>query len=118
MADDHGGYPNLASAVEGQLVDHRGHDGVETGCWLVAEEEFGIQREGTGKADAFPHSSTELGGFKIFEAGEADELQLHFHDHLDEGGIDLAVFLKRQSNILADGHRLKKGTELKVHSKA
>ena len=27
------------------------------------------------------------------------------------------MFLKRQSNILADGHRLKKGTELKVHSK-
>jgi hypothetical protein len=104
VAYDYGGDADLASAIEGQLVNHGGHDRVESGCGFVTEKEFRIESEGAGEADPFSHPTTELGRFEIFKTGEANKFELHFNDHLDEGGIDLAMLLEREGNVLSDGH--------------
>ena len=116
VADDHRGDADLARAIEGQLIDHRGHDGIEARGGFVAKEEFGIEGEGAGEADSFAHASAEFGGFEVFETSQADQLQFHFDDHFDEGGVDLAMLEKRQGDIFAHGHGLEKGTKLEVHS--
>jgi hypothetical protein len=104
VADDYGGDADLASAIEGQLVDHGGHDRVESRGGFVTEQEFRIESEGAGEADTFSHSTAELGRFEIFKTGESNKFELHFNDHFNEGGIDLAMLLEREGNILSDGH--------------
>ena len=118
MAYDYGGDADLASAIEGQLVDHGGHDRVESRGGFVTEQEFRIESEGAGEADPFSHSSAQLGRFKILKTSEANKFELHFHDHFDEGRVDLAMFLDWEGNVLANGHGLEKGSELEVHAEA
>ena len=117
VAYDYGGDADLASAIEGQLVDHGGHDRVESRGGFVTEQKFRIESEGAGEADPFSHSSAQFGRFKILKTSEANKFELHFDDHFDEGRVDLAMFEKGKGDIFADGHRLKEGTELEVHSK-
>ena len=38
MRDDHGGHVFSMRQLERELIDNRGHDRVESGSWLIAEE--------------------------------------------------------------------------------
>jgi len=118
VADDHGGGADLASAVEGELVDHGCHDRIEPGGRLVAEKDFRIEGHGPGEADAFPHAAAQLGRHVVLEAGQSHQFQLHLHDHLNEGRIHLTVLPDRKGDVFPHGHGLEKGAKLEVHPEA
>ena len=75
VGHDDRGHAAFAGQLEGEFVDHRGHDRIESGSRLVAEEQLRIEREGAGQADALFHSAADLGRFEIFETRQADHLQ-------------------------------------------
>src|SRR5439155_9223042 len=55
---------------ESELIYNCGHNRVQPGCWLVAEKQFRIEREGAREANAFFHPAADLIWFKVFKAGQ------------------------------------------------
>jgi hypothetical protein len=63
MRHHHDCQPEAPLQAPDQAVEVGGRDGVEAGRRLVQEQNFGIEREGAGKARPLAHAAGELGRF-------------------------------------------------------
>ena len=94
-------------------------DGVEAGGGFVEEEDFGIQREGAGEADAFLHAAGKLGRGVIGSFGlQADEAEFDGGEVAPQGDGQVGEFAHRHEDILCDGEAGEQSSLLKQDAPA
>src|SRR5437773_8105254 len=79
----HCGHVTAMSQFEGELIDHCGHDRIESRRGLVAEKQLRIERERTRQANALFHSAAYFSWFEIFKTSQPDHLKFLFHNLFD-----------------------------------
>ena len=85
-----------------------GGERVDVAERLVHEEDFGIDRQRAGHADALLHAAGELARIGIFEAGEADHADHALGPLVDFGRRD-ARGLEDDADVLGDGQPRDRG---------
>ncbi len=116
MSHDHSGHAQLAGQILRELVHNRGHHGVEAGSGFIAEKQFGIERERARQRDAFLHPAADFRRFQVLKPRQPHQFEFHLYHEVHDGVVHPAVFLNRQSHVLADGERLQQRAGLKEHS--
>ena len=64
MGDGDGGGAEALHAIDDQVVDDVGHDGIKARGGLIEENDFGIGGDGAGQRHALLHSARKLRGIK------------------------------------------------------
>jgi len=116
VRDDHRGHVAAVSKFERQLIDHRGHDWIESRGRFIAKQQLGIERERARQANPFFHSAANFIRFQFFKSGQSNHLKFLFHDPLDLVGGFVSVLQKWQRNILAHRKRGEQRPGLEQHS--
>ena len=110
--DGLGGNGFLAPELKQFAAQVLGGEDVEGGEWLVHEEDFGLDDEGAGKADALLHAAGEFLGIGLLEAVEADGVEDFQAAFAALEGVDAAGF-ERSLDVFKDGEPGKKREALK-----
>ena len=102
--------------LDDQLVDSHGHDRIEAGGRLIAEQDVRVHGNGASQAGALFHAARELCRLKGFKPTQADEIELDARHDADGRVFELRVFLQWQGHVLADGHGIEQGCTLEKHA--
>lgn len=118
VRDHHRRHVAAVSKFERQLIDHRGHDWIESRGRLVAKQQLGIERERAGQANPFFHSTANFIRFQIFKSSQSNHLKFLFYDLFDFVQGFVRVLQKGQRYILAHRKRGEQRAGLEQHSEA
>ena len=120
MGDSHRCGAHLDHDLADQIVDHPGHDGVQSGCGLVKEDDLGLGGDGASEADTFLHAPRKLGRQAIRHIRFQPDPAQFFNGDLAGflGGAFQRAAHQAEGHILPDRQRVKQGSALKQHSKA
>ena len=110
--DGLGGNGLLAPELQQFAAQVLGGEHVESGEWLVHEEDFGFDDEGAGKADALLHAAGEFLGIGLLEAVEADGVENFKAAFAALEGVD-AARLERGFHVFKNSEPGKKREALK-----
>jgi len=110
--DGAGGNGFLAPEFEEFAAEVFGGEDVEGGKGLVHEEDFGLDDQGAGEADALLHAAGELLGIGLLEAVEADGVENLEAALAALEGVE-AAGLERSFDVFKDGEPGKKSKTLK-----
>jgi len=113
----------LALELEDEVFDLRGGDGVECRGWLVHEEDFGINGEGTRDAHALLLATGEAGAGLLLEVvfdlfPESGLLEGALYGFVEDTAVAKAVELEAADDIVVDGHRREGVGALEDHAYA
>ena len=113
---DHSGDVVLASDVVDQLVDEDGGLRIEARVGFVAEEVFGIERDGAGDCYSFLHTAREFGGHFLMCSLEAYAFQAEIHAFAYLSHCLVAEHTEGKAHVFFHRHRVEEGRALKEHA--
>src|SRR5271165_1138373 len=104
--------------LQNKLVDAGGDNGVQPRGRLVEKKNLWVHGQRASHRGPFLHTAAEFGRHVVFEAREADLIELQADHDLDGGFLELGVFAQRKSDVFADGHGAEQCATLKGHAQA
>lgn len=113
MCDHHACDTEFALELDYQLVDDVSARGIEPRCRFVIQDDLRIEGDRPGQRNPFPLAAGKLRGPLSLNPIEPDHTELFFHDVVDFVPFAPGMLANRKGDVLGDGHRVKKRTELK-----
>ena len=113
---DHGGDVVLVCNVVDELVDENGGLRVKARVGFVAEEIFGIERDGTRNGNALLHTARKFGGHLLVRTLQIDTIQTEIHALAYLFLCFIAEHTERKSDVLFHRHRVEEGRALEEHT--
>ena len=119
VGDGDGGGAEALHAIDDELVDDVGHDGIKAGGGFVEEDDFGIGGDGAGQPHALLHAAGKLRRKEFANFGiEADLAEFFDGNFFCFAARHVAALDQAEGDIFPDGQGVKKRAALKQHAEA
>src|SRR5260221_9318820 len=113
--DDRGGAERVVQLAD-QAHDDAEGDRIEAGERLVVENQLRIQGNGARQRHAPCHAARELGRREMRCAAQADRVQLHHHQVVQQLVGQRGMLAQRERHVLVHRHVGEQRTELEQHA--